>query len=275
MEEIRILVIWLQARCPSAQRDERGFTAVEWLLIALGVITIAGIAVAAIKAYVTGQTNKLGAALSRETMRRARRTRDERGALSIEFLLVISALMLVFLLMLQYAVKAHAHRVAQPPPRRHSRPPRRTTAPAPAGEARRQAHLTDLGSLSNTHRHRHPHGDDGLRDRHRRRRAVHPVPARPCHVHLEGPSNSSWSRHEARRARRDGHRGRAPHPGAGRGHHRDRRRLALRRCARPDQPRGVRRRPRSLADDQPRGRRPGRARRPPKHSMSRAWARLR
>lgn len=40
--------------------DERGFTAVEWLLIALGVITIAGIAVAAIKAYVTGQTNKLG-----------------------------------------------------------------------------------------------------------------------------------------------------------------------------------------------------------------------
>jgi hypothetical protein len=36
-------------------------------------------------------------------MHRARRTRDERGALSIELLLVISALMLVFLVMLQYA----------------------------------------------------------------------------------------------------------------------------------------------------------------------------
>jgi Flp pilus assembly pilin Flp len=60
MEEIRILVIWMQARVSERKRDERGFTAVEWLLIALGVITIAGIAVAAIKAYVSGQTNKLG-----------------------------------------------------------------------------------------------------------------------------------------------------------------------------------------------------------------------
>ena len=60
MEEIRILVIWLQARLSERERDERGFTAVEWLLIALGVITIAGIAVASIKSYVTGQTNKLG-----------------------------------------------------------------------------------------------------------------------------------------------------------------------------------------------------------------------
>ena len=60
MEEIRILVIWLRARLAERERDESGFTAVEWLLIALGVITIAGIAVAAIKAYVTGQTNRLG-----------------------------------------------------------------------------------------------------------------------------------------------------------------------------------------------------------------------
>lgn len=60
MEEVRILMIWLRARLVEHKRDERGFTAVEWLLIALGVITIAGIAVAAIKAYVTGQTNKLG-----------------------------------------------------------------------------------------------------------------------------------------------------------------------------------------------------------------------
>lgn len=60
MEEIRILVIWLRARLDERERDERGFTAVEWLLVALGVITIAGIAVAAVKAYVSGQTNKLG-----------------------------------------------------------------------------------------------------------------------------------------------------------------------------------------------------------------------
>src|SRR3954452_15076813 len=60
MEDIRILVIWLNARLVERERDERGFTAVEWLLIALGVIVIAGIAVAAIKAYVTAQTNKLG-----------------------------------------------------------------------------------------------------------------------------------------------------------------------------------------------------------------------
>ena len=46
-------------------------------------------------------------------MRRAQRICDERGALSIEFLLVISAIMLVFLLMLQYAMQAYAHGIAQ------------------------------------------------------------------------------------------------------------------------------------------------------------------
>lgn len=60
MDEVRILVIWLQARLSERERDEQGFTAVEWLVIALGVIVIAGIAVAAVKAYVQGQTNKLG-----------------------------------------------------------------------------------------------------------------------------------------------------------------------------------------------------------------------
>jgi hypothetical protein len=40
MEEIRILVTWLKALHAEAKRDERGFTAVEWLLIALGVIVI-------------------------------------------------------------------------------------------------------------------------------------------------------------------------------------------------------------------------------------------
>ena len=45
-------------------------------------------------------------------MRRHSRARDERGAVAIEFLLIISMLIVVFLLMLQYAVKAHAHRIA-------------------------------------------------------------------------------------------------------------------------------------------------------------------
>ncbi|KRA37947.1 MULTISPECIES: hypothetical protein [unclassified Nocardioides] len=59
MAEISILVVWLRARLSEHPRGDRGFTAVEWLLIALGVITIAGIAVAAITSYVKGQTNKL------------------------------------------------------------------------------------------------------------------------------------------------------------------------------------------------------------------------
>ncbi|MGH3471466.1 MAG: hypothetical protein ACRDPG_05395 [Nocardioidaceae bacterium] len=60
LEEIRLLAAWLRARISRASGDERGFTAIEWLLIALGVIVIASIAVAAVKAYVIGQTNKLG-----------------------------------------------------------------------------------------------------------------------------------------------------------------------------------------------------------------------
>lgn len=60
MDDIRFWAIWLQARLAQRHRDERGFTAVEWLMVALGVITIAGIAVAAVKSYVTGQTTKLG-----------------------------------------------------------------------------------------------------------------------------------------------------------------------------------------------------------------------
>jgi hypothetical protein len=58
MQEINVLLCWVRAKL--AQRNEHGFTAVEWLLVALGVIGIAGIAVAAVQAYVTSQTNKLG-----------------------------------------------------------------------------------------------------------------------------------------------------------------------------------------------------------------------
>ena len=72
-------------------------------------------------------------------MRRARRTRDERGAMAIEFLLVISALMLVFLLMLQYAVKAHAQRVAEAAAEEALAAASAYDGSATAGEASRQA----------------------------------------------------------------------------------------------------------------------------------------
>lgn len=82
-------------------------------------------------------------------MRRVRRIRDERGALSIEFLLVISALILVFLLMLQYAMQAHAHRVAQAAAEQALAAASAYDGSAASGEAAGNHFLTDLGSLSN------------------------------------------------------------------------------------------------------------------------------
>jgi len=43
---------------------------------------------------------------------RTLRRRDQRGVVAVEFMLVISMLIVVFLLMLQYAVRAHAERIA-------------------------------------------------------------------------------------------------------------------------------------------------------------------
>jgi hypothetical protein len=60
MEEIKTLIHYLNARIEQARHDEHGFSAIEWLVIVLGVVTIAGAAVIAVKSYVIGQTNKLG-----------------------------------------------------------------------------------------------------------------------------------------------------------------------------------------------------------------------
>ena len=84
-------------------------------------------------------------------MRRAQRIRDERGALSIEFLLVISALMLVFLLMLQYAMQAHAHRVAQAAAEEALAAASAYDGSATSGEVAGNHYLGDLGGLSGTH----------------------------------------------------------------------------------------------------------------------------
>jgi len=83
-------------------------------------------------------------------MRRAQRIRDERGALSIEFLLVISGLMLVFLLMLQYAMQAYAHRVAQAAAEEALAAASAYDGSAASGEAAGNHYLGDLGGLSGT-----------------------------------------------------------------------------------------------------------------------------
>ena len=82
-------------------------------------------------------------------MRRAQRIGDERGALSIEFLLVISALMLVFLLMLQYAVQAYAHGIAQAAAEEALAGASAYDGSAASGQATGAHYLGDLGSLSN------------------------------------------------------------------------------------------------------------------------------
>ncbi len=84
-------------------------------------------------------------------MHRARRNRDERGALSVEFLLVIGALMLVFLLMLQYAVKAHAHKVAQAAAEEALVAASAYDGSVASGEHAGNHYLADLGNLSNRH----------------------------------------------------------------------------------------------------------------------------
>jgi len=48
MQEMTVLAGWVRARLD--QRTEEGFTAVEWLIVLLGVIVIAGLAVAAVAA---------------------------------------------------------------------------------------------------------------------------------------------------------------------------------------------------------------------------------
>ena len=83
-------------------------------------------------------------------MHRARRTRDERGALSIELLLVISALMLVFLVMLQYAVKAHSHRVAEAAAEEALAAASAYDGSAASGRQAGNHTLSDFGTLSNT-----------------------------------------------------------------------------------------------------------------------------
>lgn len=76
------------------------------------------------------------------------RTSSDRGALSIEFLLVISALMLVFLVMLQYAMNAHARRVAHAAAEDALQATQAYDGTAAAGRHAGKTMLDDLGNLS-------------------------------------------------------------------------------------------------------------------------------
>lgn len=81
-------------------------------------------------------------------MRHARGIHDERGALSIEFLMVISALILVFLLMLQYAMNAHAQRVAQAAAEDALQSAQAYDGTATAGRQAGNRTLEDIGNLT-------------------------------------------------------------------------------------------------------------------------------
>jgi Flp pilus assembly protein TadG len=81
-------------------------------------------------------------------MRKRIRDRGERGALSLEFLLVISALIGVFLLMLQYAVTAHAHRVAQAAAEEALSAASAYNGTSAAGQAAGASYVARLGNLT-------------------------------------------------------------------------------------------------------------------------------
>lgn len=83
-------------------------------------------------------------------MRQPHRARDQQGALSIEFLVVISALMVVFLLMLQYAVNAHAQAVAQAAAEDALQAAQGYGATTTDGRHAGQHTLADLGDLADT-----------------------------------------------------------------------------------------------------------------------------
>lgn len=79
----------------------------------------------------------------------AHRIRDQRGALSIEFLAVISALILVFLVMLQYAVTAHTHRVVEAAAEEALAAASAYNGSTSAAEQTGRDYLAQLGDVSN------------------------------------------------------------------------------------------------------------------------------
>ena len=73
------------------------------------------------------------------------RRRGERGAIAIEFLLVLSMLVVVFLVMLQYAVRAHAHRIVTAAAEEGLAAAAAYDGSAEDGRRTAQAYVDDLG----------------------------------------------------------------------------------------------------------------------------------
>ena len=55
--QLRFILAWAHQRLD--ERNEDGFTAVEWMVIAVGIIAIAGIAILAVTTFVNNQGSKL------------------------------------------------------------------------------------------------------------------------------------------------------------------------------------------------------------------------
>lgn len=55
--QLAFILAWSRRRLD--ERNEDGFTAVEWMVIAVGIIAIAGIAILAVTTFVNNQGSKL------------------------------------------------------------------------------------------------------------------------------------------------------------------------------------------------------------------------
>lgn len=60
MVELKTLWTYLQARREVARNDEEGFTTVEWLVIVVGVVAMAILAVAAVRAFFSEKKGEIG-----------------------------------------------------------------------------------------------------------------------------------------------------------------------------------------------------------------------
>jgi Flp pilus assembly protein TadG len=80
-----------------------------------------------------------------------RRTRDERGAEAVEFIVVMPVLMLIFLLLVQWAVQLHNDRIVHAAAREAAVEAAAWDGGATAGRQTANSYLDDVGAdLSNT-----------------------------------------------------------------------------------------------------------------------------
>ena len=89
-----------------------------------------------------------------DTWSATRKRRGEGGFVAVEFVLVISVLIVLFMLTLAYAVKAHSHRIAEAAAEQGLAAAASYTGSAAAGRATTEHYLTQLGGgLTHTRVH--------------------------------------------------------------------------------------------------------------------------